>query len=95
MPGMDHALMPGMLTANQLAELNQARGPAFDHLFLKFMIRHHRGALTMVDDLMDSYGAAQEDYIFKFASDIHADQTIEINRMSRMLLGLDAGATTQ
>lgn len=93
MPGMDRELMPGMLTAAQLQELDGARGPAFDHLFLKYMIMHHRGAITMVDALVGSYGAAQEDVIFKLASDIHADQTTEINRMSRMLLGLGAGGS--
>lgn len=89
--GHDHgAMMPGMLTPAQLAELDQARGPAFDRLFLRFMIQHHAGALTMVEQLFASHGAGQDDLIFKLASDIHTDQVTEIARMERMLDGLDA-----
>jgi uncharacterized protein (DUF305 family) len=80
-----HALMPGMLTADQMAQLDAARGPEFDRLFLTFMIQHHRGAITMVDQLFDTYGAAQNDLVFKIASDIGADQTSEIDRMQTML----------
>jgi len=86
MPGMDHAaLMPGMLTEQQLAQLDSARGPEFDRLFLTFMIQHHRGALTMVRQLVDAPGAAREGPLFQIASDISADQTAEIDRMTRML----------
>lgn len=88
MPGMEHALMPGMLTAAQLAELDSARGPEFDRKFLTFMIMHHRGALSMVQQLFDSDGAAQDPDIFAIASNINADQTAEIDRMSRMLSAL-------
>jgi uncharacterized protein (DUF305 family) len=77
--------MPGMLTADQMAQLDAARGPEFDRLFLTFMIQHHRGAITMVDQLFDTYGAAQNDLVFKIASDIGADQTSEIDRMQTML----------
>ena len=51
MAGMDHKLMPGMLTPEQLMELDKARGTEFDRLFLQYMIQHHEGALTMVDAL--------------------------------------------
>lgn len=86
MNGMEHdMLMPGMLTAEQLAELDKARGPEWDRLFLKAMIAHHQGALKMVDDLFASYGALQDEDVYKLASDIHADQTIEIERMQKML----------
>ena len=86
MNGVEHdMLMPGMLTPEQLAELDQARGPAWDGLFLRFMIGHHEGALTMVDDLFKSFGALQDNDVYKLASDIHADQTIEIERMRKML----------
>src|SRR5437879_1685195 len=86
MPGMDHPmLMPGMLTSVQLAQLDSARGPAFDRLFLTFMIQHHRGALTMVRDLVDTPGAARDGPLFQIASDVSADQTAEIDRMARML----------
>jgi uncharacterized protein (DUF305 family) len=86
MPGMDHPmLMPGMLTPEQMSQLDGARGPEFDRLFLTFMIQHHQGAITMVEQLMGSYGAAQDDAVFKFASDVNADQTTEIDRMNLML----------
>jgi len=98
MAGMDHAdhgaagvataaaeRMPGMLTPAQLAQLDAARGAAFDRLFLTFMIQHHQGALTMVERLFGSPGAGQDDAVFKFASDVSADQSTEIDRMQTML----------
>ena len=93
MPGMDHStLMPGMLTAEQLTELHAATGPDFDRLFLADMIRHHEGAVTMVQRLISTPGAARDNFIFKLASDINADQTTEIERMKRMLAQLLLGA---
>jgi uncharacterized protein (DUF305 family) len=86
MAGMDMPmLMPGMLTDEQLAELDHARGPEFDRLFLTYMIKHHQGAITMVETLLGSDGAAQDDIIYRFASDVTADQTTEIERMQKML----------
>jgi uncharacterized protein (DUF305 family) len=86
MPGMsDSELMPGMLTAAQMAALDSARGPDFDRLFLTGMIQHHQGAITMVNELFATPGAGQELYVFRFASDVNADQQTEIERMRRML----------
>lgn len=84
----DHggALMPGMLTAEEMSRLEAASGRAFDRLFLESMIKHHDGALTMVNDLFATSGAGQEPEIYAFASDVDADQRIEIDRMSAMLL---------
>lgn len=90
MPGMpmDPAtMMPGMLTAEQLAQLDQARGPEFDRLFLRFMIQHHRGAITMVNQLFGA-GAGEQETVYKFASGVYADQTTEIERMQKMLATL-------
>ena len=88
MNGVEHdMLMPGMLSAAELAQLDKARGPEWDRLFLTFMIRHHEGALKMVDDLFEAYGAMQDDELYKFASDMYADQMIEIERMQKMLAG--------
>jgi uncharacterized protein (DUF305 family) len=96
MNGMEHdMLMPGMLSEEQLAQLDKARGPEFDRLFLTFMIKHHEGALTMVEQLLASYGAAQDDVIFKFSSDVVADQSTEIDRMQKMLEGSPPGAASQ
>jgi uncharacterized protein (DUF305 family) len=92
MDGMEHdMLMPGMLNDEELAQLDRARGPEFDRLFLTFMIRHHEGALEMVDKLFASAGAAQDDFVYKFASDVFADQTAEIDRMEKMLGALSSG----
>jgi uncharacterized protein (DUF305 family) len=86
MGGTQHdMLMPGMLNARELAQLDSARGPEFDRLFLTFMIRHHEGALSMVDALFGSPGAGQDEIVFKFASDVYADQSTEIDRMQKML----------
>jgi uncharacterized protein (DUF305 family) len=84
----DHAaaLMPGMLTPDQMRRLEAATGNDFDRLFLEFMIKHHDGALIMVNDLFSTAGAGQEPEIFAFASDVDADQRIEIDRMSALLL---------
>ena len=86
MNGMEHdMLMPGMLTDEEMAALDRARGSEFDRLFLQGMIRHHQGAIDMVDVLFKAYGAAQDETVFRFASDVHADQSIEIDRMNQML----------
>jgi uncharacterized protein (DUF305 family) len=78
-------LMQGMLTDDEMAALDKARGSEFDRLFLTGMIKHHQGAVDMVNDLFASYGAAQDDKIYKFASDVWADQSTEIVRMNDML----------
>lgn len=80
-------LMPGMLSPEEMAALDKARGPEWDRLFLLGMIKHHEGALKMVDDLFETHGALQGDDLFKFASDIYADQTTEIDFMQQMLHG--------
>jgi uncharacterized protein (DUF305 family) len=86
--GHDAALMPGMLTPDEMAHLAATRGPEFDRLFLQMMIKHHAGALVMVDELFASPGAGQEAEIFAFASDVDADQRMEIDRMSAMINSL-------
>ena len=90
MNGVEHdMLMPGMLSPDELAALDKAPGAEWDRLFLTFMIRHHEGAIKMVDDLFASYGALQDDDVYKLASDIYADQTIEIERMQKLLAGME------
>jgi len=84
-------LMPGMLTEAQMQQLERARGPEFDRLFLTDMIQHHRGAVQMVKQLYSTPGAAQDETVFKFADDVGVDQTTEIARMERMLAALPAG----
>ncbi len=77
--------MPGMLSQEQVDELDRARGAEFDRLFLTYMIRHHQGAVTMVHELFATDGAALDGLVFKLASDIQVDQTTEIARMKLML----------
>jgi uncharacterized protein (DUF305 family) len=79
------ALMPGMLTPEQMTRLSGANGAEFDRLFLEFMIQHHAGALTMVEELFANPGAGQESEIFTFASEVETDQRMEIDRMGAML----------
>jgi uncharacterized protein (DUF305 family) len=85
MPGMDMALMPGMLTPQQMDALGKAKGAEFDRLFLTGMIQHHNGALTMVKDLFDTAGAGQDAELFNFATDADNSQRAEIRIMENML----------
>jgi uncharacterized protein (DUF305 family) len=85
MNGKDMALMPGMLTPEQMTALRAARGAEFDHLFLTGMIQHHGGALTMVKDLFNTAGAGQDADIFNFATDADNTQRAEIKIMQGML----------
>lgn len=89
---MDHMQMPGMLSPAQLAELDAARGREFERLFLRYMIRHHEGALTMVEELFDAPGAGQDPDIFRFVTDVDADQRDEIYVMQTMLDAARDGA---
>ncbi len=94
--GGEHgAAMPGMLTPAQMKQLEEARGPEFDRLFLSSMIRHHQGAVSMVTELFGSHGAGQDDAVFKLASDVNVDQITEIERMRRMLAELLTAAPQQ
>jgi uncharacterized protein (DUF305 family) len=87
MPGMEmpEHLMPGMLTKKQMEALRKAKGKEFDRLFLTGMIQHHTGALTMVDELFASAGAAQDADLFNFATDVDSGQRSEIKIMQNML----------
>lgn len=76
-----HDHMPGMLSQDDLAGLGRATGAPFEQQFLTLMIRHHEGALVMVDQLFTAPGAAQNSEIFRFASDVDSDQRTEIRRM--------------
>jgi uncharacterized protein (DUF305 family) len=81
-----HAMMmPGMLTTEQFAQLGAARGREFERLFLSLMIRHHEGALQMVEELFKNSGAGQDSDIFRFATDVDADQRDEIFAMQKLL----------
>ncbi len=90
MPGMDRsgqpmALMPGMLTPEQMKALRKAKGAEFDHLFLTGMIQHHNGALIMVKQLFETAGAGQDADLFNFATDADNTQRAEIRIMQELL----------
>ena len=74
-----------MLTPKQMDALRKAKGEEFDELFLKGMIQHHNGALSMVKDLFDSAGAGQDAELFNFATDVDSGQRAEIKVMQTML----------
>jgi uncharacterized protein (DUF305 family) len=78
-------LMPGMLTEEEMDRLAAAKGAEFDRLWLEGMIKHHDGALVMVDELFAMPGAGQESEVFAFASEVVADQKAEMDRMGAML----------
>ena len=84
-------LMPGMATEAEMKKLGAARGKEFDRLFLRLMMRHHQGALTMVKELYAAPGGGQEPEIDLFARHVEADQAIEIERMRQLLAELEAG----
>ena len=90
--GHDHSMMPGMLTQEQLVELSEAKGVEFDKLFLKYMIQHHTGAITMVKELISTDGAMMGDAMFKIANEINVDQITEIERMKLMLRQIEGSS---
>jgi len=87
-----HPAMPGMLSPEEMEQLASLSGAEFDMAFLRYMIRHHEGALIMLDTLFASPGAGQETELFRFASDVDADQSMEIDRMALLLREIAAGA---
>jgi uncharacterized protein (DUF305 family) len=89
MPGMDMSqhqmIMPGMLTKEQMDALKNAKAAEFDRLFLSGMIQHHKGALTMVEELFNTAGSGQDSELFNFATDVDSGQRAEIRIMETML----------
>ena len=89
--GMDHAahhLMMGMATPAQMAELGTLESTAFDRLFLQLMVRHHGGAIDMVETLHDQPGTAYDPVMFEFTNDLVKEQQAEIDRMNAILAEL-------
>jgi uncharacterized protein (DUF305 family) len=85
--GTGQRLMPGMLTEAEMRQLGRARGRAFERLFLRFMIRHHQGAVQMVNELYAADGGVEPE-VDALARHIDSDQLIEIGRMEQMLAEL-------
>ncbi|MGH7339388.1 MAG: DUF305 domain-containing protein, partial [Candidatus Rokuibacteriota bacterium] len=82
--------MAGMATPEQMAELGASKGTAFDRLFLKLMITHHDGAVTMVEELLEQPGSAYDPTLFEFTNDVSNSQTTEIERMNALLVSLSS-----
>lgn len=80
--------MAGMASPEQMAELARLSGIEFDRMFLELMMRHHDGAVKMVEELLEQPGAAYDPVLFEFTSDITNDQTAEIERMNGLLISL-------
>ena len=74
-----------MLSPEQMEALRKAKDAEFDHLFLTGMIQHHKGALTMVDELFKTAGAGQTGDLFDFVTDVDSGQRAEIRIMESML----------
>lgn len=83
-----HATMPGMATAAQMAQLKAATGAEFDRQFLKLMIAHHEGAVTMVNNLIATSGSAYDPALFRFSNDVSNEQKAEIARMTALMRSL-------
>jgi uncharacterized protein (DUF305 family) len=88
MPPSDRPVMAGMLSPTQMQTLAAANGPAFDRLFLEGMIRHHQGALDMVDALLAKPDAAEDTMLSDFTTSVVGDQSAEILRMQSLLSDL-------
>jgi uncharacterized protein (DUF305 family) len=71
-----------MATAEQLAALKAASGPAFDKMFLELMTRHHEGAVTMAADLLQT---GSDVFVEEMAQDVISTQQKEIGQMKAML----------
>lgn len=82
--------MPGMLSADRIQHLRRLSGAEFDRRFLELMMEHHRGAIVMAQALLESPGASStRSSIGWFVMHIEAEQAEEVERMSRMLHGMD------
>ncbi|MEV4706318.1 DUF305 domain-containing protein [Actinoplanes sp. NPDC049316] len=82
MPGMDHGAMPGMMSAEDMAELTGAKGAAFDKQFLTMMIAHHEGAVQMAQQ---EAAQGSDPEAKALAQKIVTDQQAEIAEMRKML----------
>ena len=84
MDGMAHdMLMPGMLNDEELEQLDAARGKEFDRLFLRAMIGTTKARSPWSTSSRSAGGSRQDEIVFRFASDVYADQTTEIERMTK------------
>jgi uncharacterized protein (DUF305 family) len=83
-----HMNMSGMATPAQIESLKNSNSTDFDRLFLQLMIKHHDGALDMVDELKKYPGSANDQLLNEFVSDLINDQAVEIERMNLIAVNL-------
>ena len=83
-----HMSMSGMATPAQIESLKNSNSTDFDRLFLQLMIKHHDGALDMVDELKKYPGSANDQLLNEFVSDLINDQAVEIERMNLIAVNL-------
>ncbi|MGW7453088.1 DUF305 domain-containing protein [Streptomyces sp. NPDC054787] len=80
--GHDGHDMTGMMTAEEMKQLQSSSGKAFDTAFLTMMIKHHEGAVAMAKT-EQSDGAHQPGK--DMAGQIVTSQSAEITRMNTLL----------
>ena len=85
---MHHHKMMGMATPEQMQQLSQSDSTDFDRMYLNLMIKHHEGAIDMVDRLNEYPGSAYDPQLYEFVSDLTNDQGVEIERMNGILIDL-------
>jgi len=83
----DHKMM-GMATPEQMGQLEASNSIDFDRLYLNLMIKHHDGAIQMVERLNEFPGSAYDPQLYEFVTDLENDQAVEIERMNGILIGL-------
>ena len=83
-----HHKMMGMATPEQMNKLEASNSTDFDRLYLNLMIRHHDGAIDMVDRLNEFPGSAYDPQLYEFVTDLENDQAVEIERMNGILISL-------
>ena len=85
---MHHHKMMGMATPEQMMQLEASNSTDFDRLYLNLMIKHHDGAIEMVDRLNEFPGSAYDPQLYEFVTDLENDQAVEIERMNGILISL-------
>jgi uncharacterized protein (DUF305 family) len=75
-------LMPGMATPVEMTQLRDARGRAFDVLFLRMMIRHHLGGVHMLDGILD---AGHDDDVLAVAQVMKNTQQTDLTNLQAAL----------
>ena len=85
MPGMDHGGMSGegMMTDEEMAQLEQASGADFDRLWLQMMIKHHQGAVTMAKTELDKGSNAEAKALAQKIIDAQEAEITEMQGMTK------------